>query len=79
MIEIYTKENCGFCTKAKNLFKIKGFDFQEHDLLKEGEKENMIARFQQNNLPMPRTVPQIFINGEYIGGYDDYIKKVGLV
>jgi len=63
-IEIYSKEWCPYCTKAKALLKSKGLEYQEHDVTNSGEEE-MIERSGR------RSVPQIFINGESLGGYDD--------
>ncbi len=65
-IEIYSKSWCPYCNKAKALLKSKNLAYTEidttHDELREQE---MVERsFRQ-------TVPQIFINGESIGGYDD--------
>ncbi len=65
-IEIYSKEWCPYCKKAKALLKSKGLDYHEIDTTHdEALEQEMIERsFRQ-------TVPQIFINGESIGGYDD--------
>ena len=66
-IEIYTTMMCGFCARAKNLLKKKGVDFNEIDVTfsnaKRGEMSDRAAgRY---------TVPQIFINGDGIGGCDE--------
>lgn len=65
-IEIYTTSYCPYCTRAKALLDRKGVDYQdidvEHDTAK---REEMMTRSGR------RTVPQIFINGEAIGGCDD--------
>ena len=65
-IEIYTKATCPFCHRAKALLNSKGAAFSEiaidGDNLK---REAMIARSGRT------TVPQIFINGQHIGGCDD--------
>ncbi len=70
MIEIYSKSNCVFCEKAKQLLSTRGQSYTEIDLMQEGAKDRMFERFEKQSLPLPRTVPQIFIDGEYIGGYD---------
>ena len=65
-VEIYSKEWCPYCAKAKSLLKTKGIDYQEIDVTNDTEREEeMIQRSQR------RTVPQIFIDDESIGGYDD--------
>lgn len=65
-VEVYSKDWCPFCAKAKSLLKSKGIEFEEVDITNNVEREEtMIERSQR------RTVPQIFIDGESIGGYDD--------
>ena len=65
-IDIYTSPLCGFCTVAKNLLIKKGVDFDEYDVLKEPSlKPVMIERANGS-----KTVPQIFINQQHIGGWE---------
>jgi glutaredoxin 3 len=65
-IEIYTGANCAYCTAAKNLFKSKGLSYEEYRIdLDTAKRDEMLARAQR------RTVPQIFIDGQHIGGFDD--------
>ena len=65
-IDIYISPLCGFCTVAKNLLIKKGLDFDEYDVLKEPSlKPIMIERANGS-----KTVPQIFINQQYIGGWE---------
>lgn len=67
-IKIFTKNYCGFCFAAKNLLTSRGLDYEEidvtHDALKEKEMRELSGR---------RTVPQIFIDGKSIGGYDELL------
>ncbi|MDG2313347.1 MAG: glutaredoxin 3 [Alphaproteobacteria bacterium] len=66
-VEIYTGVMCGFCTAAKRLLREKGVNFVEMDVTSQpGKRDEMIERTNGR-----RTVPQIFIKGEYIGGCDD--------
>ncbi|MBT2133621.1 glutaredoxin 3 [Croceibacterium sp. LX-88] len=66
-VEIYTKAFCGYCFRAKRLLESKGVDFTEYDITFGGEKKTeMIER-----KPDARTVPQIFIDGQAVGGSDD--------
>jgi len=65
-VEIYTSAMCGYCVAAKNLLKQKGFDYEEIRVdLDPAQREAMVARARRS------TVPQIFIDGEHIGGFDD--------
>jgi glutaredoxin 3 len=66
-VEIYTKAFCGFCARAKRLLGEKGVDFDEYDLTMGGPKQaEMVQRANGRT-----SVPQIFIEGEHIGGSDD--------
>ncbi|WP_032113053.1 glutaredoxin 3 [Candidatus Paracaedibacter symbiosus] len=64
---VYSKDYCPYCVKAKNLFKKKGVEFQEIDITHDAHlQEEMFAKAQGR-----RTVPQIFINNQPVGGCDD--------
>jgi len=66
-IEIYTKWGCGYCSRAKALLDSKGVAYEEYDVTMGGPKKaEMLER-----VPDARTVPQIFIGGEPVGGSDD--------
>jgi glutaredoxin 3 len=66
-VEIYTKAFCSFCFRAKALLQSKGADFEEYDISSGGPKrEEMLGRSGGR-----ATVPQIFIDGQHIGGCDD--------
>ena len=66
-VEIYTTPICGFCHRAKMLLKSKGVEFTEIDLFDEPERrEEMIQRANGG-----RTVPQIWIGEDHVGGCDD--------
>ena len=65
-IIVYSQPFCGYCSAAKRLLKEKGAEFSEIDVMMEaGRRDEMIERSGR------RTVPQIFIDGRHIGGYDD--------
>ena len=65
-IDIYTSPLCGFCTVAKNLLIKKGFNFNEYDILKVPSLEPIIIERANGS----KTVPQIFINQQHIGGWE---------
>ena len=65
-IDIYTSPLCGFCKVAKNLLIKKGVIFNEYDVLKDPSlKPIMVERANGS-----KTVPQIFINQQHIGGWE---------
>jgi glutaredoxin 3 len=65
-IEIYTQPFCPYCARALNLFKEKGVEFQEIDA-----PGGSAARAKAIELSGRTSVPQIFIDGQLIGGCDD--------
>ena len=79
-VTIYTTSRCGYCVAAKNLLRRRGIPYEEIDVTGNAEKRTWLAQATGR-----RTVPQIFIRGEAIGGYDDLAaldreaKLVGLV
>ena len=65
-IVIYTKEWCPYCARAKALLESKGLAYREIDVSRDEVKQReMLERSHR------RTVPQLFIDGESMGGYDD--------
>jgi glutaredoxin 3 len=66
-IILYTTPYCGYCRAAKRLLASKGLDFTEIDVSEDcAMREEMISRAMG-----VRTVPQIFIHGRHVGGYDE--------
>ncbi|MGC4094331.1 MAG: glutaredoxin 3 [Polyangiaceae bacterium] len=65
-VVVYTTQVCPYCVRAKQLLKQKGAAFEEIDLSRDHE-----ARMALVERTLMRTVPQIFINDEFIGGCDE--------
>lgn len=66
-VEIYTSFFCGFCHRAKSLLDSKGVAYDEIDVsFKPAKRSEMMDRAGGKH-----TVPQIFIDGEHIGGSDE--------
>ncbi len=65
-IEIYSKEWCPYCTKAKALLRSKQLEYEEIDVTVDAVLEQQMVERSRR-----RTVPQIFIDEQSIGGYDD--------
>ncbi|HEY9824349.1 MAG TPA: glutaredoxin 3 [Stenomitos sp.] len=66
-VEIYTWATCPFCIRAKQLLSRKGVDFTEYSI--DGDESARSAMAQRAN--GRRSVPQIFIDEQHIGGCDD--------
>jgi glutaredoxin 3 len=68
-VEMYTTMWCPYCARARALFEKKGVTYTEIDLMDEpGRRGEMIQRANGRS-----TVPQIFIDGEHIGGSDELV------
>lgn len=66
-VTIYTRQGCGYCSRAKSLLTSKQVDFIEHDATYSQElRQEMIGKANGRS-----TFPQIFINGEHVGGCDE--------
>jgi glutaredoxin 3 len=65
-IVIYSTNSCPYCIRAKQLLERKGVEFKEINLSSEAP-EVRIELMQRTN---HRTVPQIFIKDQFIGGFD---------
>jgi glutaredoxin 3 len=66
-ILLYTTPFCGYCRAAKNLLRAKGLEYDEIDVGADaGKRVEMVERAHGR-----RTVPQIFIHGRHVGGYDE--------
>jgi thioredoxin reductase (NADPH) len=65
-VVMYTKNMCPYCTMAKHLLTAKGVEWQEINIEQQaGAREEMVERSGR------MTVPQIFIGGNHVGGFDD--------
>jgi glutaredoxin 3 len=65
-VEIYGTLWCPYCNAARSLFERKGVVYEEHDASDPDVRMEMIQRAHGR-----RTVPQIFVADEHLGGYDD--------
>lgn len=66
-VEVYTTTACPYCVRAKALLKHKGVPFTEIDVTDDDELRQKMVEMAGGR----RTVPEIFINGKIIGGYDE--------
>ena len=65
-IEIYTSPFCGYCARAKSLLDSKGAAYDEMDVMMDDRK-----RAEMRQRTNRTSVPQIFINGQHVGGSDE--------
>jgi glutaredoxin 3 len=68
-IELFSTAVCPYCVAAKNLLKSKGLEWTEVRIDTDpAQRDAMLARSGGR-----RTVPQIFINDQHVGGFDDLV------
>lgn len=68
---VYTKDNCPYCVQAKHLLSKVGFEYSEVKIGVDITREEFLDTF-----PTAKTVPQIILNGERIGGYTELTKRL---
>lgn len=66
---VWSKYQCSFCDQAKNLLDAKGIVFEERKIGDGWTREDLLEA-----VPNARTVPQIFLNGHLVGGYNELRK-----
>ena len=79
-VQIYTTPTCGYCLNAKNWFTDHGIEYSEHSLVNEEEKMEFFQRVNnvEEKIGGARnivSVPQIFVNGERIGGFTNLLEN----
>jgi glutaredoxin 3 len=69
---IWSKDICPYCIQAKKLLEFKGIEYEERKIGAGFTKEELLEE-----IPMARSVPQIIIDDEYVGGYTELKKHLG--
>lgn len=66
---VYSKPFCPYCERAKMLLKAKDVDVTEISAV--DAREELVEKVTNETGQAPRTVPQIWLNGQYIGGFKE--------
>ena len=66
---IYTKKSCTYCEEAKSLLELKNIEYRELEVTRPEVLDQLLEL-----VPEAKTVPQIFIEGIYIGGYTELVE-----
>lgn len=69
---VWSKNACPYCDQAKNLLKLKGIEYEERNINKDWTKEQLLEA-----VPTARTVPQIFLDDQLIGGFQELKQHLG--
>ena len=69
---VWSKDQCPYCTQAKALLESKGIEYEERNIMHGTyTKEQLLEA-----VPTARTLPQIFLGEEYVGGFTELRKKL---
>ncbi len=68
---VWSKDHCPYCVQAKTLLTQKGIEFEERKIGEGYTKEDLLE-----SVPTARTVPQIFLDGELVGGFTELRAKL---
>lgn len=68
---VWSKDACPYCVQAKALLESKGIDYEERNVMHGWTKEQLLEA-----VPTARTLPQIFLDDNYIGGFTELRKHL---
>ena len=68
---VWSKDSCPFCIQAKALLESKGIEYEERNVSQGWTREQLLEA-----VPNARTVPQIFLDEELVGGFTELRKKL---
>jgi glutaredoxin 3 len=68
---VWSKNSCPYCVQAKALLTQKGIEFEERNIEVDWTKEQLLEV-----VPTARTLPQIFLNEEHVGGFTELRTKL---
>ena len=68
---VWSKNACPYCDQAKNLLKMKGIEYEERNIMHGWTKEQLLEA-----VPNARTLPQIFLDEQHIGGFTELRKHL---
>ena len=63
---VWSKDACPFCVQAKALLELRGIEYEERNVSTDWTREQLLEA-----VPDARTLPQIFLDGQHIGGFTD--------
>ena len=68
---VWSKPACTFCEKAKSLLKMKGIEYEERNIAQGWKVQDLLEA-----APNAKTMPQIWLDGEHLGGYYELESKL---
>ena len=68
---VWSKDSCPFCVQAKALLDSRGIEYEERNVSQNWSKEQLLEA-----VPTARTLPQIFLDEQYVGGFQELRKHL---
>ena len=68
---VWSKDQCPYCDQAKALLKSRGIEYEERNVSQNWTREQLLEA-----VPTARTLPQIFLDQELVGGFTELRKKL---
>ena len=68
---VWSKDSCPYCDQAKALLKSRGIEYEERNVSLDWTREQLLEA-----VPNARTLPQIFLDQELVGGFTELRKKL---
>ena len=68
---VWSKNQCPYCVQAKALLESRGIEYEERNIENGWDREDLLAA-----VPGARTVPQIFLDEELVGGFSELRKRL---
>ena len=68
---IWSKDQCTYCVQAKALLEARGIEYEERNIMQDWTREQLLEA-----VPTARTLPQIFLDNEYVGGFTELRQRL---
>ncbi len=68
---VWSKDACPFCVQAKALLESRGIEYEERNVSHDWSKQQLLEA-----VPTARTLPQIFLDDQYVGGFQELKKQL---
>ena len=68
---VWSKDQCTYCVQAKALLDARGIEYEERNIRQDWTREQLLEA-----VPTARTLPQIFLDNEYVGGFTELRQRL---
>ena len=68
---IWSRDQCTYCVQAKALLDARGIEYEERNIMQDWTREQLLEA-----VPTARTLPQIFLDNEYVGGFTELRQRL---